>query len=301
VQSTQSQFFSASYDLPTKIVSTVVCVILVVVAAAAQSAVAVGIGALLIIVSYAYSPRGYAIQERSIIIKRPVGNVRFPLERVQEARRRNADDLRGCIRLWGNGGVFGYYGLFRTSKLGKCTWYVTNRSNAVVVITGEKTALFSPDDGDGFLAAIRAAVPIQEMHVVGAAVAVVALGIFAFALLYSPGPPSYTLTPSSLIIHDRFYPVTVNAVAVDVNHIRVVDISVETDWRPTERTNGFANAHYRSGWFRIANGQKVRMYRADGNRLVLLPPKRDGAPVFLETKDPERFVDEVRQKWSGRS
>ena len=70
----------------------------------------------------------------------------------------------GCIRLWGSGGLFGYYGLFSTAKLGKSTWYVTNRSNAVVLITAAKTILFSPDDPKEFLAAIRSATPIPESH-----------------------------------------------------------------------------------------------------------------------------------------
>jgi hypothetical protein len=71
---------------------------------------------------------------------------------------------------------------------------------------------------------------------------------------------------------------------VDVEHIRLVDCGVDTDWRPTARTDGFANAHYRSGWFRVAGGKTVRMDRADGTRLVLLPPKGDGAAVLLETR-----------------
>ena len=32
-----------------------------------------------------------------------------------------------------------------------------------------------------------------------------------------------------------------------------------------------------------------------------LPPKGDGAAVLLETSEPEKFVREVRQAWSGRS
>jgi hypothetical protein len=88
---------------------------------------------------------------------------------------------------------------------------------------------------------------------------------------------------------------------VDVEHIRVIDLDVDAEWRPTRRTNGFANTHYRSGWFRVASGRIVRMYRADSRRLVLLPPKGDGAAVLLETREPEKFVVEVRQKWSGPS
>jgi hypothetical protein len=121
------------------------------------------------------------------------------------------------------------------------------------------------------------------------------------AIFYSPGPPDYTLTPNSLTIHDRFYPVTVNAAAVDVEGIRIVDFGVDTDWQPAQRANGFANSHYRSGLFRLASGTLIRVYRADSKRVVLLPPKGGGTAVLLETKEPERFVEEVRQRWSKRS
>jgi hypothetical protein len=67
------------------------------------------------------------------------------------------------------------------------------------------------------------------------------------------------------------------------------------------RTNGFATLHYRSGWFRAAGGKTIRMYRADSNRLVLLPPAGNGTPVLFETREPEKFVREVRLEWSNRS
>jgi hypothetical protein len=187
----------------------------------------------------------------------------------------------------------------------------------VVVIVGEKTALFSPDDVDGFLAAIGPApapsaaprAPVESRRSAGLAqvipkviagiVMVAGLTFGAFCILYSPGFPSYTLTPNALTIHDFFYPVKVDAASVDLEHIRIVDFGVDTDWRPTGKTNGFANSHYQSGWFRVANGQKVRMYRAGGKRLVLLPPKGDGVVVLLEVKEPEKFVGDVRRKWSN--
>jgi hypothetical protein len=58
--------------------------------------------------------------------------------------------------VFGNGCIFGYYGLFRTSRLGDCSWYVTDRSKAVVAVTDAKTAVFTPADTDGFLKAVGA-------------------------------------------------------------------------------------------------------------------------------------------------
>jgi hypothetical protein len=314
---TSNSQFSTPYDATTKIMSSVVCVLLVVVAALTHSTLVSCIGAALLFLAFAFSPRQYLIQDRSVVVKRGIGKVTISLDGIREARVATTDDLRGAYRLWASGGLFGYYGLFSTPKLGNCWWYVTNRRNAVVVVTAEKTTLFSPNDVTGFLAAIQAALPIPatsivplldsqrfqftrtRMNFVGAGIAVLVLGVVAFSLRYSPGPPRYTLTPTSFTIHDRFYPVTVNAADVDTEHIRLVDISRDSEWRPVKRTNGFANAHYHSGWFQVANGQKARMYWASGKQLVLLPPKGQGNAVFFEVNRPEEFIQKLRREWNG--
>lgn len=322
MQPAPPQSFSASYDTTTRIFSAAFVLGFVIVAIVMHNAIFTGVATLLTLVAYGYSPRGYAVQvqDRSIIVNRLIGKARISLDTLREARPAAADELRGAIRLWGNGGLFGYYGLFRTPKLGKSRWYLTSRKNAVVVVTDKDTILFSPDDIQSFLAAIRVAIPVLQGlpagpldslqsqrsrgrigGVVAIAVALAVIGVLAFALTYSPGPPSYTLTGTSLTIHDRFYPVTVDAAAVAVGKVRVVDIAGNSEWRPVERTNGFANSHYHSGWFKVANGQKVRMYCGDGKRLVLLPPKGQGDTVLVAVTAPEAFVREVQHEWSKSS
>jgi hypothetical protein len=307
--------FSASYDVTTKIISGLMCLALLAAVGAAHS-FAIGCLCLLILAAcVAYSPRAYEIEGQTILVKRLAGAARVTLQGVRDVHRTTPEDLRGCIRLWGSGGLFGYYGLFRTAKLGKSTWYVTSRNNSVVVITAAKTVLFSPDDPDGFLAAIRAAAPIQESHGpvpiepagyggswgkwTAAGLAIVGMGLGLVAYNYSPGVPSYTLTGETLVIHDLFYPVTLHASAVDISQIRIVDLANDAEWRSTVRTNGFANAHYRSGWFRVANGQKVRLYQADSPIVVLLPPKGEGATVLYQAAEPEKFIHEILTAWDA--
>ena len=310
--------FSVSYDRTTKVISTVVSIGLLVAAVAVHNLPVAVLALAIFGLAFACSPRGYVISNGLATVKRSIGDVRIPLEGVREARVITKDDLRGCIRLWGNGGLFGYYGLFRTHALGVCSWYVTNRSQAIVVKTAAKTVVFSPDDKEGFLSAVRNAAPegivvapepfagIQVGRsskpvgvLIGIAVAIVAIGLAAWAMLYSPGPPAYTLIGDSLTIHDKFYPVTLQASAVDIGHIRVVNLATEADWRPVVRTNGFANSHYRSGWFRTANGRTIRLYQAGGSRMVLLPPKGNGVPVLYQAEDPEEFVQEITTRWTG--
>ncbi|HXP89260.1 MAG TPA: PH domain-containing protein [Bryobacteraceae bacterium] len=307
--------FAAPYDRTTKILSAVVCVFLLSLAAVIQNVIVAIVSILVIALAYAYSPRGYTIADRSVLIKRPIGNVRVPLDDVREARPASSDDYSGCIRLWGSGGLFGYYGLFRTDKLGRCTWYATDRSRAVVLITAAKTALFSPDDVEGFLAAIRRQAPVSGVIATLATVAAPrrpfpvaavlapALGLAGFcvailAMRYDPGPPDYTLTGDSLAIHDRFYPVTIGAGSTDTEGIRAVDLDQETGWQPVLRVGGFANSHYQSGWYRAANGIRVRLYRQRGvQRLVLLPPKKGEAPLLLQVALPGEFAEQLRNQW----
>ncbi len=185
------------------------------------------------------------------------------------------------------------------------------------MITDQKTAIFSPDDHEGFLAAVRSAAPIpvtamstpSELQYspglgslipkLGVAVALVVVAFVVLVFAYSPGPPTYTLTSTSLTIHDRFYPVTLKTGDIDLDRTRLINIATDRQWRPVERTNGFANGHYESGWFRVANGQKVRMYRAEGSVLVLLPPNGNAAPVLLQVREPDRFMQEMCQKWKS--
>ena len=282
----EEQSFAASYDTLAKILSAVVIVSFLAIPIAARSLLLGAFELCVIALAYLYSPQSYAISGGFLLIKRLIGTVRLPLSSILELRAGTADDLRKCIRLWGSGGLLGYYGRFKTAKLGQCRWYMTNRSNSVIVVTGDRTLILSPNDVPGFLASVRRVVSVPETAEgqvarasdtsragfavglwIGAAVAILVLCVVGFALMYAPGPPNLTLTSNSLTIHDRFYPVTVNAADIDVGGIKIVNIHTDREWKPIARTDGFANAHYHSGWFQVAGGS-VRMYWADGPRLI---------------------------------
>lgn len=302
--------FSVSLDGLAKGLTGGVFALLAVTAILTQSVAAAVLGGVVVLLSYAFAPRGYVIAEGFLRVRRLAGDVRIPLDAVRGARRAAGDDLRGAIRLWASGGLFGYYGLFRTAALGRSWWYATHRARAVVVETREGPMVFSPDDVDAFLAALRpygsAAVPAAQparaggrplAFWIGMGVAALSAAVVMLALLYDPGPPRYTLTPRTLTIHDRLYPVTLRVEEVDAAGVREVDPAAEPEWRTTARTNGFANSYYRAGWFRVADGRRVRLYSARGTRLVLLPPRGEGPPVLYGSHDPERFVRELRQAW----
>jgi hypothetical protein len=303
-------YFAVSYDKLTKGLSLTVVILLAAIAAFTQSIVVAIVGVLVVLGGYAWSPRGYRCGDGAIRVERLIGEAVERLEDVRGIRIASKQDLSGCLRLFGSGGLFGYYGLFRTSGLGKSWWYATRRDKMVVVITGRRTTVYSPDDPGGFVDALRAMAPItgpvppvKPAGKVRTALWVagglgLASAAIAVAFLYNPGIAAYTLTPDSLTIHDHcFYSVTVDKGDLDLAAARVVDLHHDGDWRPRMRTNGFANPHYQSGWFRAANGTKMRMYRAGGSRMVLLPAKNGGAPILYQAADPDRFLQELRQRW----
>jgi hypothetical protein len=311
--------FGAHYDRLTKIVSAGAVMLLVAVPVMAMRAGAVAVfvalvSATVIALSFAFSPRGYVISGGEFRVKRLIADVVFPLDELRFVRDATTADFRGCVRLWASGGLFGYYGWFWSKALGRSRWYVTDRSKAVVVADGDQIILVSPEDRDGFVAAIgrrdagiaapstRSAIGgLVVPLIVGLAIGGATLALVASAFLYAPGRPPVDLTRDSLVIHSRFYGMTVPASSVDAANVRVVDLRLEPGWKPVLRTDGFGNPYYRAGNFQTANGRDVKLFTTGTERLVLLPPSReDGTPVLLDAVDPDQFVTQVREEWRGR-
>jgi hypothetical protein len=312
------RIFGARYDGLSKIVSGCLVAFLIAVPMMAMRFGAVAVFAALasaavIGFSFAFSPRGYEISSGEFRVKRPIGDVVFPVDTLQFVRDGTAADFWGSVRLWGSTGLFGYYGCFWSKALGWSKWYVTDRNKAVVVSTGDKVILVSPEDRDGFVTAIRRAdsatpgkdapttVAARPSPGVGVAIAGITLTFVAGAMLYSPGRPEVDLTRESLIIHSWFYGMTLPASSVEVAKVRVVDLQAEPGWKPVLRTGGFANPFYRAGNFRTANGRTVKLFTTGTQKLVLLPPSlKDGTPVLLDTAEPDQFAAKVREVWTPR-
>src|SRR5579872_7610146 len=100
--------FQTTYDSTAKAISVIASVLLAAVAIITRTPFVACLGAALILMTFVWSPRGYTIAGQSILVHRLIGDARIPLDDVREIRVAGADDLQGCIRLFGNGGMFGY-------------------------------------------------------------------------------------------------------------------------------------------------------------------------------------------------
>lgn len=109
---------------------------------------------LLMAFGYAHSIRGYWVSRGELRVQRPFSTVTIPLTSAAMVRLGQPKDSAWMVKVFGSGGLFGYWGWYRTSGVGTAKWYATRRENLVVIETMGKKYVISPDDPEGLVAAL---------------------------------------------------------------------------------------------------------------------------------------------------
>jgi hypothetical protein len=110
--------------------------------------------ALLPLVVIAVAPlfmvRGYVVTADEILVQRPLWNTRFARNRLQSATA-DPGALRGSIRLFGNGGLFSFTGVFQSAALGRYRAFVTDPARCVILRFSDRVVVVSPADPPAFV------------------------------------------------------------------------------------------------------------------------------------------------------
>ncbi|WP_193164639.1 PH domain-containing protein [Microbulbifer hainanensis] len=109
---------------------------------------------VILAVTALFAVRGYTIEDAALLVVRPGWNTRIPLTGLQSVEIK-PDAMRGSIRLFGNGGLFGFIGLFRNSALGRYRAFVTDAANCVVLRFADRTLVVTPDRPQQFAAILK--------------------------------------------------------------------------------------------------------------------------------------------------
>jgi|SRR5687768_13473806 len=104
---------------------------------------------------------------------------------------------------------------------------------------------------------------------------------------------TFELSPDGLRLRGDLYGRRVAASELRGGAARVVDLQQERALRPTRRMMGTAVPGYRSGWFRLANGEKALLYVTDP-RQVMHVPTRAGYSLLLSVDRAAEFVERLR-------
>lgn len=117
---------------------------------------------LLVLMSalYVLKTDSISVSDSGITIDRKAFPVQIAYDEIKNIRAAQDGEMKGAIRTFGNGGVFGYTGPFYNKKLGSMTWYCTQRKNYIIIDrTNNKRLIITPDDPAGFISAVSSFKP----------------------------------------------------------------------------------------------------------------------------------------------
>ena len=109
---------------------------------------------VIIMFSYLFAPQGFLIEETGITVVRKAAPVLIEIGKIENISCIERDRFMKSTRIFGNGGLFGYYGSFRNKELGSFKLYGTHR-NFGVLIEAEKNFVLTPDRPDEFVEVVR--------------------------------------------------------------------------------------------------------------------------------------------------
>jgi hypothetical protein len=98
--------------------------------------------------------RGYVLTDKEIVVKRLGWANRFALTDLRSVHGDN-EAMASSLRLFGNGGLLSYSGLFWSRKMGRYRALATDPSRAVVLTYAKRKILLTPDDPQRFIVRVR--------------------------------------------------------------------------------------------------------------------------------------------------
>ena len=108
------------------------------------------------LIAFIFRPISYIILDEFLVIHRPLLDIKIALNEIENMVVLDSQELKGTIRTFGVGGLWGYWGSFANSRIGAMKWYATRMSNAVLITTGNnKKIVLTPDDPELFVKKLK--------------------------------------------------------------------------------------------------------------------------------------------------
>lgn len=103
-----------------------------------------------------------------------------------------------------------------------------------------------------------------------------------------------SLTPSMLEVKTSFYSDKVALSEMMLDQARVIDLDEHVELRPRVKTNGYALPGFKSGHFRLKNGQKAFVAIAGERRALWIPTLR-GKGLLLQPHQPDALLKRLHE------
>ena len=108
------------------------------------------------LIAFMFRPISYSILDELLVIHRPLLDIKIELNEIENVEMLDSQELKGTIRTFGVGGLWGYWGSFANTRIGAMKWYATRMSNAVLITTVyNKKIVLTPDDPELFVKKLK--------------------------------------------------------------------------------------------------------------------------------------------------
>ena len=108
--------------------------------------------ALIYFGTFSFRPISYKLTDNKLIIHRPLSDIKIDRTEIKSVEQLDKAKLSWAVRIFGVGGLFGYWGKFSNTKIGSMTWYATRRNNAILVTTiHNKKIVLTPNEPGKFV------------------------------------------------------------------------------------------------------------------------------------------------------
>lgn len=97
-----------------------------------------------------------------------------------------------------------------------------------------------------------------------------------------------------LQVTSSFYRRVLPLASLQLDKARIIDLAEHIDYAPRIKTNGTSLPRFKSGWFRLRNGNKALVALFNKQKVLWLPTD-DGFDLLLQPHDPQALLAHLRQ------
>ena len=129
------------------------------------------------------------------------------------------------------------------------------------------------------------------------ALVMLALVTLIGGLLYSSRHVAFAVTDSGITITGDIYGRTIPLADLLVGQASIKDLATDPDFGFSWRTNGVGLPGYRSGWFKLKNGERALVFVTDRQHVVAVPTTK-GYTLMMSPSDPAALLASL-QNFAG--
>ena len=122
---------------------------------------------------------------------------------------------------------------------------------------------------------------------------ILALVILFGGLLYSARHVAFTVTDTGVTVTGDIYGRTIPLADLLVGQASIKDLATDPEFGLRWRTNGVGLPGYRSGWFRLKNGDKALIFVTDKEHVVTVPTTQ-GYTLMMSPRDPAAMLADLQ-------